>query len=183
MQYSDSAKKEFQSSVEHFKNDIASLRTGRVSPSVVDEVMVEAYGSTMPLMQLASISAPEPRLIMIQPWDKTVTKNIEQAIQKSDLNLQPVVDRDTIRLNFPALTEEKRKELVKVLGQKTESARVSMRQRREKLRELISGDHKAGTISEDQKFKALEDLDRLIKDFHEQLRLVAEAKEKEIMTI
>ncbi|MFH0873559.1 MAG: ribosome recycling factor [Candidatus Komeilibacteria bacterium] len=183
MQYSDEAKKEFQATLDHFKSDISALRTGRVSPSVVDDIMVEAYGSSMPLVQLATISAPEPRLIMIQPWDKAVTKNIEQAIQKSELNLQPIVDRDTIRLNFPALTEEKRKELVKLLGQKAEAARVSMRQRREKIREHVIADHKDNTISEDQKFKALEDLDKIIKDWHEQIRLLAEAKEKEVMTI
>ncbi len=183
MSYSVEAKNEFQASIEHFKTDIASLRTGRVSPSVLDEIMVDAYGSMMPLIQLASIAAPEPRLITIQPWDKAVTKSIEQAIQKSELNLQPIVDRDTIRLNFPALTEEKRKELVKILSQKAEAARVSMRQKREKLRDQISSDHKDGAMGEDEKFKAMEELDKIIKEFHDQIKAISEAKEKEIMTI
>lgn len=183
MRYSEEAKKEFLTTVEYFKGDIGSLRTGRVSPSVVDEINVEAYGSSMPLLQLASISAPEPRTIVISPWDKNLVKDIEKALQKSELNLQPIVDRDNIRLNFPALTEEKRKELVKLLNQKAEAAKVAMRQKREKIREQITADQKAGAISEDEKFKAFEELDKLIKDHHDQIRLLVEAKEKEIMTI
>ena len=106
-------KPQFEKVLEFFKKDITSLRTGRAAPSLVEAVKVECYGTKSDLMQLASITAPEPQTITIKPWDKNILKDIERALQSSDLNINPVVDSDLIRINFPSLTEESRKELVK----------------------------------------------------------------------
>lgn len=174
---------DFDASIDHFKLDIASLRTGRVNPSMVDSISIEAYGTRTPLLQLASISCPEPRTIVIQPWDKSITKDIESALQRSDLNLSPVVDGDIIRLNFPPLTEEKRRELVKLLNQKGEETKVSLKQKREKIRDEIVALQSEGTITEDEKFLNFDRLDKLIRDYHEKIKSISEAKEAEIMHI
>lgn len=183
MYNSDLAKAEFNESITFFKADIANLRTGRVSPSLVEGVKVEAYNSLMELVQLASISSPEPRSIMIQPWDKTLTKNIESALNKSELNLNPIVDKDNIRINFPPLTEENRKALIKLLHQKAEGSKVTLKQKREKIKETIVEQEKKGELSEDEKFMALEKLDVMIKEYNEEIRVITEAKENEIMTV
>jgi len=169
--------------IDHFRDDIATLRTGRVNASLVENIIVEAYQSKLPIMQLASISTPEPRVIVIQPWDKAVIASIEQALQKSNLNLQPVVDKDVVRLNFPSLTEEKRAELVKLLKQKSELAKVAIKQKREKIREKIMEQEKSKAISEDEKFSGFEALDEMVKQYHEKIKLIAEQKEQDIMTI
>ncbi len=183
MYNSDTAKAEFNESINFFKADISNLRTGRVSPSLVEGVKVEAYNSLMELVQLASISSPEPRSIMIQPWDKSLTKNIESALNKSELNLNPIVDKDNIRINFPPLTEENRKALIKMLHQKAEASKVTLKQKREKIKEGIVEQEKNGILSEDEKFMALEKLDVMIKEYNEEIRVITEAKEKEIMTV
>lgn len=174
---------DFDASIDHFKQDIATLRTGRVNPSMVDSISIEAYGTRTPLLQLASISCPEPRTIVIQPWDKSITKDIESALQRSELNLSPVVDGDIIRLNFPSLTEEKRRELVKLLNQKGEETKVSLKQKREKIRDEIVTLQSEGTITEDEKFLNFDRLDKLIRDYHEKIKSISEAKEAEIMHI
>lgn len=183
MDYREVAKKEFGAAVEHLKLEASNLRTGRAQASLVESILVDAYGAKSPLVQLASISVPEARTLAIQPWDKGLMKDIEQAIQKSDLNLNPVVDRDVIRLNFPALTEEKRKELVKLLHQKAETCKVAIKQRREKIREQITTDEKSGVLTEDAKFRAFDDLDKQVKEVHDEIKLFVETKETDIMTI
>jgi len=183
MDYREEAKKEFVAAIEHLKVEAANLRTGRAQASMVEGILVDAYGAKSPLVQLASISVPEARTLAIQPWDKGLMKDIEQAILKSDLNLNPVVDRDIIRLNFPALTEEKRKELVKILHQKAEACKVTIKQRREKIREQITNDEKAGTLTEDGKFRAFDDLDKQVREFHDEIKAFIDSKEKDIMTI
>lgn len=183
MDYREEAKKEFTAALEHLKTEASNLRTGRAQASLVENIVVEAYGTKTPLVQLASISVPEARTLAIQPWDKGLMKDIEQAIQKSDLNLNPVVDRDIIRLNFPALTEEKRKELVKMLHQKAEASKVTIKQRREKIREHITTDEKAGTVTEDAKFRAFDDIDKVVKEYHDLIKAFVDAKENDIMTI
>jgi ribosome recycling factor len=183
MDYRDEAKKEFAAALEHLKTEAGNLRTSRAQASLVENIVVEAYGAKTPLVQLASISVPEARTLAIQPWDKGLMKDIEQAIQKSDLNLNPVVDRDVIRLNFPALTEEKRKELVKMLHQKAEASKVTIKQRREKIREQITTDEKAGTVTEDAKFRAFDDIDKVVKEYHDLIKAFVDTKENDIMTI
>jgi len=176
-------KQQFEKVLEIIKKDITSLRTGRAAPRLVEAVKVECYGTKSDLMQLASITAPEPQTITIKPWDKNILKDIERALQSSDLNINPVVDSDLIRINFPSLTEESRKELVKILHKKLEEARVSLRSQREKTREEVITLEKEKNISEDEKFQALKDLEIITKEYNDKLKEVSDAKEKEIITI
>ena len=174
---------QYEKTLEFLKTDIGSLRTGRISPSLVETVSVESYGTVSELMQLASISAPEPQTIVIKPWDKNILKDIEKALNASDLNVNPVVDSDIIRLNFPPLTEESRTELVKLLHKKLEDSRVALRSQREKIKESILALEKSKEISEDERFQALKDLDEMTKDYNTKIKEIGDQKEKEIMTV
>ena len=174
---------QYEKTLEFLKSDIGSLRTGRVAPSMVETVKVESYGTVSELVQLASISSPEPQTIVIKPWDKNILKDIEKALVSSDLNVNPVVESDIVRLNFPPLTEESRKELVKVLHKKLEETRVSLKSQREKIKESILVLEKSKEISEDERFQALKDLDEMTKDYNEKIRVVGQDKEQEIMKV
>lgn len=176
-------KEQFEKTIRFFQEDISSLRTGRVSPSLVEKISVESYGTTTELLQLAAISSPEPHSIVIKPWDKSILSAVEKAISKSDLNVNPIVDGDLVRLNFPSLTEESRKELVKVLHRKAEESRIKLRNNREKVKDEILSLEKSKSISEDQKFDALEDLDELVKEYNDKIKQISEKKEEDIMTI
>lgn len=173
----------FDKTIEFLKQDISSLRTGRISPSIVESVMVDSYGVKTELMQLAAITSPEPQSIAIKPWDKNILKDIERALSSSDLNVNPIVDGELVRLNFPPLTEESRKDLVKILHKKLEESRITLRGQREKIREDIVSLEKNKEISEDEKFQGLKDLDDLVKEYNENIKKIGEEKEKEIMTI
>ncbi len=174
---------QYDKALDYLRNDITSLRTGRVSPSLVESVKVESYGVFSDLMQLASISSPEPHTIVIKPWDKGVLKSIEKALQTSDLNVNPVVDGEIVRLNFPPLTEEGRRELVKILNKKLEETKVALRGHREKIKDLVLAAERNKELSEDEKFNALEDLDKLTKDYNEKIKEIGLKKEEEIMKI
>jgi ribosome recycling factor len=176
-------KNQFEKTIEFLKTDINTLRIGRISPSVVEKIKVEVYGTVSELLQLASITSPEPQTIAIKPWDKSILKDIERAIQTSDLSINPVVDSDLIRLNFPPLSEERRKDLVKVLHKKLEEGRVILRGQREKIREEVMAMEKNKDIPEDEKFVALKDLDLLIKEYNDKIKEIGDKKEQEIMTI
>jgi ribosome recycling factor len=176
-------KEQYEKTLEFLHGDISSLRTGRVAPSIVESTQVESYGTTSDLMQLAAISTPEPQTISIKPWDKNITKDIERALRSSDLNVNPIVDGDIIRLNFPPLTEETRIELVKTLHKKLEDARIALRAQREKIKEDIVSLAKAKEISEDEKFQGLKDLDNMTKEYNEKVKEIGDTKEKDIMTV
>jgi len=179
----ESNKEQYEKTLEFFQNDIFSLRTGRATPSVVESVQVKSYGTFSDLMQLATITAPESQIIVIKPWDKNIIKDIEKALRDADLNLSPVIDGELIRLNFPPLTEERRKELVKILHKKLEEARIALRGQREKTKEEIISLEKSKAISEDERFQALKDLDIITKEYNDKIKEISDAKEKEIMTI
>jgi ribosome recycling factor len=179
----DQAKPQFSQVIEHLEKELHNLRSGRANASMVEELPVEAYGSMTELKGLASISVPDARTIQIDPWDKSIVKDIEKAIQVSSLGLNPNISGTTIRLIMPPMTEENRKELAKVVGQKAEQARISIRNVREEVRESISADEKAKTIGEDDKFRLFEQLDKLNTDFNAQIEKIAKDKEEEIMTI
>lgn len=178
-----SVKDEFNKVIEFFKREIASLRIGRASPALVENIKVEAYGVLTPLIQLASVQTPEPRSLLIQPWDRNLLKEIEKAINLTDLGVNPVVDNNLIRLNFPPLTEENRKEVVKKLHQKMEESKVSLRNHREKIKEEIIAKEKNKELSEDERYKLIEELDQLVKEFNQQIKEIAEKKEAEILTV
>ncbi|MCX6784571.1 MAG: ribosome recycling factor [Candidatus Komeilibacteria bacterium] len=169
--------------IEFLKSEMGSLRTNRVNSSLIENVNVEVYDALMPLIQLASISNPEARTLVIQPWDKAVVKNIEKALQQANVGAQPIVDGTLIRLSFASLTEERRKEIVKQLHQKLEEAKVSLRQIREKIKEEVINKEKRKEFSEDAKFKYLEELDELIRKQTDVIKELGESKEEEIMKI
>jgi ribosome recycling factor len=179
----DNSRPNFVKALEFFKSDLGSLRTGRATPSLVENVKVESYGVISELMQLAAISLPEPQTIAIKPWDKNILKDIDKALRTCGLNINPVINGDIIRINFPPLTEESRKELVKMLHKKAEEARVAVRGQREKVKEEVVALEKAKEIGEDDKFQALKDLDNLTKEYNDKIKEIVDHKEKEIMTI
>lgn len=176
-------KEEFYKTIEFFKKDISSLRTGRANSAVLDGIMVEAYGAQTPLIGVASISVADARSIIVSPWDKNVTKDVEKAILEADLGLGVVNDGDKIRLTVPAMTEENRKELVKRLNEKTEQAKVSVRQVREAVKQSIDKAEKDKAITEDDKFRFMEELEAEVKRLNEDLKTTRDKKEKDIMTI
>lgn len=178
-----SKKSEFEKAVEYFKTETGKLRTGRASASLVENLPVDYYGNKVPLKQVASINVPEPRLIVIQPWDADSLANIEAAIKMSELNLNPNNDGRVIRINIPSLNEERRAELVKMLNQKAEEARISIRGIREDVWEKIQELEKTGKIMEDDKFRGKERLQEIVDDYNKQVEDMRERKEKEVMTI
>ena len=173
----------FKKVVEHFKTEIAVLKTGRANPSMLDNIRVEAYGALTPLNQVASISVSDARSLAIQPWDKSVLKDIEKAISESDLRINPVNDGERIRLNLPPMTEENRKETVKVLNNKVEEAKIAIRLQRDEVKEIILEAEKNKEFGEDEKFSLLEELDKTVAKYNEEIKQLADAKETEIMTV
>lgn len=174
---------DFAKAVEFFKEELGKLRTGRANVSLVDQISVEYYGSKSPLKQIASITIPEPRTIAITPWSRDSLVNIEKAIRESQLNLNPVNDGIMIRINIPSLNEERRKELVKILNQKAEGARVVVRKAREEVWEEIQEAEKSGGISEDDKFSGKEKLQKIVDEYNARIEEIRSKKELEIMTI
>lgn len=159
------------------------LRTGRASTALVDKIQVSYYGAMTPLNQVASVSVPEARLIVIQPWDKGVLPEIEKAIQKSELNLNPNNDGKVIRINIPALTEERRKELVKGAKASAENARVAVRNIRRDAIDRLKKEQKGGGITEDELKTAETEMQTLTDKYIGEVNKIFEAKEKEIMEI
>lgn len=170
-------------SVEALKVDLASIRAGRANPSILNKVMVDYYGTPTPLNQVANISAPEPRLITVQPWEKTLVKEIEKAIMTSDLGLNPNSDGVVIRLNIPQLTEERRKELVKQVGKKAEEYRVTLRNMRRDANEAIKKLEKGKEITEDDSKKSIDDIQKATDKKMKELELIVANKEKEVMEV
>lgn len=165
------------------KRDLSTLRAGRATPSLLDKITVDYYGSAMPINQLANVSVPEPRLLVIQPWDKKAVSEIERAIMKSDLGLTPNSDGTLIRLNIPQLTEERRKDLVKVSKKKAEEGRVAIRNIRRDANEDLKKKEKGGDITEDELHKSQEEIQKMTDKFIEEVEKVLIAKEKEIMEV
>ncbi len=174
---------QFQQVVDFLKTDISALRTGRANPAIVENVMVEAYDSRTPLSGLASVTVPDARSILIDPWDKSILKNVEKAIIEAKLGLNPSIQGQQIRISLPALTEESRKALVKTLGDKLEHARKSVRNIRDEAKAEIQKAEKDKLVSEDEKYRLLEQLDKTAGGTNERIKHVGEEKEKEIMTI
>jgi len=164
-------------------DDLATIRTGRASPALVERLHVEYYGAPTPLMQLASISIPEPRSIMIKPFDPSTMKDIERAIRTSDLGLNPNNDGKAIHLNLPPLTEERRRDLVKHMHTRLEEARVAIRNIRRDLHNDMRDFEKEKLITEDELKRGEEDLQKLTDRFVEDINKHGQAKEKEIMEV
>jgi ribosome recycling factor len=177
------AEERMQKAIGYLIKDLAVLRAGRANPAMVEKITVDYYGEPTPLNQLSNITVPEARLLVIQPWDKTVIPSIEKAILKSDLGVNPNNDGNVIRIAIPQLTEETRKDLVKVVKKKVEEAKVAVRNIRREGNDMLKSSEKEKLISEDENKKGLEAIqkatDKYIKDIDEILK----AKEKDIMEV
>ena len=169
--------------IEVVKSNFASVRAGRANAGVLDRITVEYYGTPTPLNQVAAISSPDPRTLMIQPWDGTLLKAIEKAIQTSDLGINPQNDGKAIRLSFPQLTEERRKDLVKQIRKYTEGGKVAVRNIRRDAMENFKKQQKASEITEDELKMAEKDLQKLTDDSCKELDKLLENKEKELLSV
>ena len=172
-----------QKSVDVLQDDLLKIRTGRASPALVEKLPVEYYGSLTPLIQMASISAPEPRLLVIRPWDPSALADIERAILKSDLGLVPMNDGKLIRLSIPRLTEERRRELVKIVSRRVEEARIAIRNlRRDALQDLKEFENEK-MISEDDFYRGKDKVQDLTDEFIAKIDEIGKRKEAEVMEI
>jgi ribosome recycling factor len=168
--------------VEALKHDLGGLRTGRASTALLDPVTVEVYGSNMPLNQVATVSAPEPRMLSVQVWDKSNIGPVEKAIRSAGLGLKPINDGNTLRLPIPDLTEERRKELAKLAGQYAEKARIAARNVRRDGMDSLKTDEKKGVYSEDERKRHENDVQKVTDSTIADIDAVATAKEKEILS-
>ena len=167
--------------IRFLEGELQKIRTGRVGPSLVEDIMVDCFGRRMPLKQLAAISAPEPRQILIQPWDKSYIESIEKALLQSNLGVSPVVDKEVIRIALPALTEEFRQKLLKVVSEKQEQVKQTVRRWREQAWREIQEQFQEGNIREDDKFRGKDELQELVDEYNDKIKSMAEKKRKEIM--
>ena len=172
-----------EQAVAHLKDDLAGIRTGRAAPAVINRVTVEYYGTPVPLNQLAGVSVPEPRLLQIQPFDKSAISAIERAIMQSDLGITPSNDGNVIRLAFPPLTEERRKELVKQVHHRAEEARVAVRNVRRHAKEEMEKLEHDGAISQDDLIRAEKELQKLTDQFVAEVEEILGHKEKELLEV
>ena len=169
--------------IEHFEKEIMKLRTGRANPALVEELTIEVYGAQTPIKQIANISVPEARQLLVQPWDKSNLEALEKAIVDADLGATVSNDGIAVRLTFPPMTEENRLDLVKILGQKAEEARVGVRTVREDAWKEIQNAQKLGDITEDDKFAGKDALQKTVDEYNEKIEAMRKKKEEEIMTI
>lgn len=165
------------------EREYAAIRAGRANPHVLDSIRVDYYGTPTPLQQVGNVSVPEARMILIQPWEKSLLKAIEKAILTSDLGINPTNDGNAIRLAFPELTEERRKELVKDVKKKGESAKVAIRNIRREANDLFKKQHKADEITEDDLAEAEEKIQKLTDRMMERIDGIIENKSKELLTV
>ncbi len=166
-----------------YASELKTIRAGRANASVLDKVFVEYYGTPTPIAQLGTISSPEPRLLVVQPWDGGILREVEKAIQKADIGLSPQNDGKVIRLNFPPLTEERRKELVKQVKKYTEEAKIQIRNIRRDAMDDFKAQKKNGEITEDDLKGIEKDVQNLTDKYIKELDQISAAKEKEIMEI
>ena len=179
----NSSEDKLKKSLDALKKDYGTLRAGRATPSLLDKVMVDYYGTPTPVNQMANVTIPEPRIIMIKPYDKGSLKEIEKAIQKSDLGLNPNSDGVAIRLTIPQPTQERRKELVKVVGKKAEEAKVAMRNIRRDANDAIKKLEKDKKITEDDRKDAQDKVQKLLDKYIKLVDSTKATKEKEVMEV
>ena len=177
------ARERMDKAVESLQADLRSIRTGRASPALVEKLTVDYYGAPTPLNQLAGITVPEPRLLMIRPWDRSTMGIIEKSIMKSDLGLTPSNDGQVIRLVIPQLTEERRRDLTKMVAKRVEEARVAVRNIRRDAIDMLRDLEKEKLISEDEMFEGRDEMQELTDKYIKQLDEVGKVKEAEIMEV
>lgn len=172
-----------EKAVEATRREFSSVRTGKASPALLDTVRVDAYGSKLPLNQVGTVTTPEPRLLVIQPWDRGLLGEIEKAIKSSDLGLNPSNDGNVIRVPIPALNEERRKELVKVLHKQAEEGRIAVRHARQEANKEIKRLEQAHEISEDEARRRMDEVQKLTDQYIAKIDQLLEAKEREVMEV
>lgn len=177
------AERRMAKAVEAAQHDYQTIRTGRANPVLLERVNVEHYGASMPINQVATITVPEPRLLVIAPWDKSAIQHIERAIIKSDLGLTPMSDGNVIRLNIPQLTEERRRDLIKMLHKKAEEHRVAVRNIRRDANEELKGLEKSHEVAEDEVHRAQEQIQKLTDKYIDQIDDLTRTKEAELMEV
>ena len=168
--------------IDSLKSDLSGLHTGRANTSLLDPVVVEVYGAMMPLNQVATVSAPEPRMLSVQVWDKANVTAVEKGIAKANLGLNPMIDGQNVRLPMPDLTEERRKDLAKLAGQYAEQSKIAIRNVRRDGMEALKEDEKKKEISEDERKRSEDEVQKLTDKYVAEADTAASAKEKEIMT-
>jgi ribosome recycling factor len=176
-------KDEFQTAIEHLKKELAGIRTGRANSAVVEDIQVMAYGAPMPVKGVASIGVPDAKTITVDPWDKSLIKDIERGIRDAGVGLNPVNEGTLLRISMPQLTEESRKQLLKTVGDKSEHARERIRGSREEVKSLIISAQNDGEIGEDERYRLQDELEGLVGNFNDEIKKIVEEKEKEVMTI
>ncbi|HKK93465.1 MAG TPA: ribosome recycling factor [Longimicrobiales bacterium] len=176
-------KQRMEEALEAMSREFSSVRTGKATPSLLDTVRVEAYGGKMPLNQVATVHAPEPALLVVQPFDKSLLQEIERGIMQGDLGLNPANDGNIIRIPIPPLNEERRKELVRVLHKMAEEGRISLRHARKHARDEVQKQMKEHEIGEDEGHRQLDELDKLTHRYTDRIEEMLEKKEAEVMEI
>jgi ribosome recycling factor len=176
-------KRRMQGAINAFKNDLASLRTGRASPNLLDPIQIDAYGSLMPISQVATVNVPEPRLLSVQVWDRGMVAAVEKAIRESDLGLNPQTEGQVIRLRIPEMNEQRRKEMVKVAHKYTEEAKIAVRHVRRDGLDLLKKLEKDSAISEDDGKRHADQVQKATDQFVAEIDSLLVTKEKEIMHV
>lgn len=168
--------------IDHVKEDLSQIRTGRATPELVEEIMINAYGTQSPVKNLASISVIDAKTINIQPWDKTILEEITKGVSSANLGFSPVMEGDRVLVKIPDLTEERRQEYVKIMKERIEDGRVAVRQVRQKFMQGVDEERKSG-LSEDQADMQRDEAEKVVKDANEQIENLKDQKEKELLTI
>jgi ribosome recycling factor len=176
-------KPDFQKAIDHLKTELSSIRTGRASAAVIENITVNAYGGAMQVKGVASIGVPDAKTITVDPWDKSLIKEIEKGIRDAGTGLNPVNEGTILRITVPQLSEENRRALTKVVGEKIEEARERIRAAREECKETIIGAERAKEIAEDERYKLTDELEKMVGRMNDEIKKIGEEKEKEIMTI
>lgn len=170
-------------SIEAMRRDLAKVRTGRAHPSMLDGIRVDYYGTPTPLQQMANISVPEPRMLVVKPWEKGQIKAIDKAIRESDLNLNPQPDSDILRIPIPALTEERRKDMVKVIRKNGEECKVAIRQHRRDANEMLDTFSKDGELSEDDADRGKKKVEEIVAEVTKNVDAIIQGKEKDLLEV
>lgn len=176
-------KQKMQASLDHLFSELQKLHTGRANPGIIEDLQVEAYESHMRLMEVATITAPQSNLLLVQPWDQSIIQNVAKAIEAANVGLNPQIDGEVIRLAIPPLSEERRQQLVKLMHGELEEARVAVRAIRHEEREALQKAKKAGTISEDDEERQQKELQKQTDEFIEKIDKIGESKEAELMQV
>lgn len=176
-------KEVFNKVLERLQNELSSVRTGRANSALLATVMVESYGTKVPLQQVASVTVSDPKTLTISPWDKGQLQAVEKGIMEANLGVTPSNDGTVVRINLPPMTEERRKEMAKLVGQMAETARIGIRQAREDILKAVKRDELEGKATKDDVASAQKKIQEVVDDFNKQIKDITEDKEKEIMTV